>query len=37
VVVLKDSEHGIDLLEGKNGPRARSLLKGFIDRNLPQN
>jgi len=37
VVVLEGSEHGIDLLEGKNGPRARSLLKGFIDRNLPQN
>jgi pimeloyl-ACP methyl ester carboxylesterase len=36
VVLFNGSNHGIDLLEGENGPRARSLLRGFIDRNLPQ-
>lgn len=34
VVVFGGYDHGIDLLEGKNGPRARGLLNDFVDRSL---
>ena len=34
VVLFDGPDHGIDLLEGKHAPRARSLLGGFVERNL---
>ena len=33
-VLFGGPDHGIDLLEGKHGPRVRSLLEGFLERNL---
>lgn len=35
VVLFDGPDHGIDLLKGKHAPRARSLLEGFVDQNLP--
>lgn len=34
VLVFGGPDHGIDLLKGENGPRARSLLEDFVDRSL---